>query len=32
VLARLHPNIWWGGLMVLAGLIFVLANKNASVE
>ena len=32
VLARLHPNIWWGGLMVLAGAIFVLTNKNASVE
>ncbi len=32
VLARLHPRIWWGGLMVLAGAIFVLTNKNASVE
>jgi FtsH-binding integral membrane protein len=32
VLARLHPNIWWGAIMVLAGLIFVLANKNATVE
>ena len=32
VLARLHPRVWWGGLMVLAGAIFVLTNKNASVE
>ena len=32
VLARLHPNVWWGAIMVLAGLIFVLANKNATVE
>jgi hypothetical protein len=32
VLARLHPGIWWGGLMVAAGLIFVLANRNATVD
>ena len=32
VLAHLHPNIWWGGIMVIAGLIFVLVNKNATVE
>jgi len=32
VLAKLHPRIWWGGLMVLAGAIFVLTNKNATVE
>jgi len=32
VLARLQPRIWWGSLMVLAGAIFVLTNKNATVE
>jgi hypothetical protein len=32
VLARLHPGVWWGGLMVVAGLVFVLTNKNASIE
>jgi amino acid permease len=32
VLAHLHPNIWWGRIMVIAGLIFVLVNKNATVE
>ena len=32
VLAKLHPGVWWGALMVLAGVIFVLTNKNASVE
>jgi len=32
VLARLHPSVWWGGLMVIFGLIFVLTNKNATVE
>lgn len=32
ILARLHPAIWWGGLMVAAGLIFVFANRNATVD
>jgi hypothetical protein len=32
VLARLHPDIWWGGLMVVVGLVFILANKNVTVE
>jgi hypothetical protein len=32
VLARLHPSVWWGAIMVAAGLIFVLANRNATVD
>jgi hypothetical protein len=32
VLAALHPGIWWGGLMVAAGLVFIFVNRNASVE
>jgi len=32
VLDRLHPAVWWGGIMVAAGLIFALANRKASVE
>jgi hypothetical protein len=32
VLARLHPAVWWGGLMVVAGLLFIFINRNASVE
>ena len=27
VLAGLHPNIWWGGLMVAAGAVFFLKNR-----
>ncbi len=32
VLAHLRPGVWWGGLMGVAGLLFVLTNKNASIE
>lgn len=27
VLANLHPNIWWGGIMIIVGVIFLLSNK-----
>ena len=32
VLSETHPNIWWGALMMVAGLIFTLANRNKTVE
>ena len=32
VLAHLHPNIWWGAIMVVAGLVFILVNKNVTIE
>jgi uncharacterized protein YjeT (DUF2065 family) len=32
VLAELHPNIWWGMIMILAGLIFYFSNRNKFVE
>ncbi len=32
VLANLHPGVWWGGLMSLAGFVFELKNINASIE
>ncbi|HKJ68681.1 MAG TPA: sodium/solute symporter [bacterium] len=31
VLAELRPNLWWGGIMVLAGLIFLWRNKGVTV-
>ncbi len=31
VLADLYPGIWWGGIMVIAGLIFLLKNKGKVV-
>ncbi len=27
VLSDLHPALWWGGVMVVAGLIFFLTNR-----
>jgi len=32
VLSELYPNIWWGGLMVVVGIIYVVKNKNVIVE
>ena len=31
VLGNLHPDLWWGGLMMLAGLIFLLTNRKKTV-
>jgi len=27
VLGNLRPGIWWGGLMMIAGLLFLLADR-----
>jgi hypothetical protein len=32
VLSRLHPAVWWGGLMTLFGLLFVFLNRHAEVD
>jgi FtsH-binding integral membrane protein len=32
VLARLHPAVWWGAIMTVFGLVFVLANRKSSVD
>lgn len=31
VLTHLHPDVWWGGLMVVAGIIFIWTNRNVTV-
>ena len=31
VLAHLHPNLWWGGLMLIVGAVYLLANRNKRV-
>jgi len=32
VLSELHPAIWWGAVMIVAGLIFFLFNRKPQVE
>jgi hypothetical protein len=32
VLAELHPGVWWGATILLAGLLFFLTNRNKTVE
>ncbi|MDP2365128.1 MAG: hypothetical protein Q8M94_15345 [Ignavibacteria bacterium] len=32
VLSAIRPEIWWGGLMLLIGLIYVYKNKNVRIE
>jgi hypothetical protein len=32
VLGYLHPDIWWGGIMLVAGTIFLLTNRKKIVE
>jgi len=32
VLSNLHPDIWWGALMIIVGLIFILKNRKVKVE
>jgi hypothetical protein len=30
VLAEIHPGIWWGCVMIVAGVIFYVRNRNKS--
>jgi len=32
VLGDLHPSLWWGGIMVVTGVIYFLTNRNKTVE
>lgn len=32
VLADLHPGIWWGGIVLLSGILFLLFNRKKTVE
>jgi uncharacterized membrane protein YdbT with pleckstrin-like domain len=31
VLENLHPEIWWGAIIIIAGVILLLANRKARV-
>ncbi len=32
VLASTHPDLWWGAIMFVVGLIYVIKNKNIKIE
>ncbi len=32
VLGHLHPNIWWGVIMLVSGLLFYIFNRRKFVE
>jgi predicted membrane channel-forming protein YqfA (hemolysin III family) len=32
VLSRLHPEIWWGVVMIAAGLLFYFMNRKPETE
>lgn len=31
-LGELRPDLWWGGIMIVAGLIFTLTHRNAKAQ
>jgi hypothetical protein len=31
VLENLHPEIWWGAIIIIAGVILLLVNRKATV-
>ena len=32
VIGYLHPNLWWGGLMTIVGLIYMLKNRKIRIQ
>jgi uncharacterized membrane protein HdeD (DUF308 family) len=32
VMYEIHPNIWWGGLMLIVGVIFLFTHKGRIVN
>jgi hypothetical protein len=32
VLADLHPSIWWGAVILVAGLIFTITHRNSTAD
>ena len=32
VLATLHPDVWWGGIMIIVGIIYILKNRKVKIS
>lgn len=32
VLAEKHPDIWWGAIMLVVGIIYIIKNRNVTVK
>ena len=32
VLANIHPDIWWGGIMIVVGLIYIIKNRKVKIN
>ncbi len=32
VLAEKHPDIWWGAVMLIVGIIYVIKNRKITIE
>lgn len=32
VLSEKHPDIWWGAIMLLAGIIYIIRNRKITIE
>jgi hypothetical protein len=32
ILAGTHPDVWWGAIMVIVGLVYILKNKNVKIN
>jgi uncharacterized membrane protein HdeD (DUF308 family) len=31
-LQGLHPDVWWGALMIIVGLIYIIKNRKVKIE
>ncbi|RKY85091.1 hypothetical protein DRQ09_07740 [candidate division KSB1 bacterium] len=32
VVGYLHPDLWWGAIMIFVGLIYILTNRKVRIE
>lgn len=32
VLSEKHPDIWWGALMVIVGIIYIIRNRKITIQ